>query len=357
MNIQKTLFILSLMSFVFGCDSSKEFSSTVDQYSVHVTTFEQTTVRKKVDILFVVDNSTSMARDQANISVQFQNFISSIERADYRIGFINTDASAVGYDDHEGFHGNLKAVGPAGEKYLAPNMSNLPLLFSRAILNQVDSPCTATGAECDEEPMRAVMKAIEKRNTANAGFFRPGASFVPIILTDEDELSTGLAGATQPLEFLDYVKRSLNLHAEDITGFVIAIPPGDSACLTAQRKESRSGTGANYGTLVWSLASLSGGFGVSICHPNFGSELKKVSQYLETRLLYQSILLDPPPAKASSIKVSVRDARGNLIKTDWKLLGGNMLRLIPAPPENSFVQISYKKKNEATTTTVEVQTK
>lgn len=357
MNIQKTLLVLSLTGVIFGCDSAKEFSSTVEQYSVHVTTFEQTTVRKKVDILFVVDNSTSMTRDQANIAVQFQNFISSIDKADYRIGFINTDATSVGYENHEGFHGNLKAVGPAGEKYLAPNMRNLSQLFSNAILNQVNSPCTATYTECDEQPMLAAMKAISKRNTANAGFFRPGASFVPIILTDEDELSTGGPSATQPSEFLSHVKSNLNLHAEDITGFVIAIPPGDSVCLAAQRAESISGNGANYGGLVWELASLSGGFGVSICHPNFGSELKKVSQYLETRLLYQSILLDPPPAKASSIRVVVRDERGNNIKTEWKLLGENMLRLIPAPPENSFVQISYKKKNEVVTSTLEVQTK
>lgn len=356
MNIQKTLLILSLTGLMMGCEASNEFSSTVEQYSVHVTAFEQTTVRKKVDILFVIDNSTSMTRDQANISVQFQNFISSISKADYRIGFINTDASSVGYEEREGFHGNLKTVGPAGEKYLAPNMSNLSQLFRDAVLTQESSPCTALGAECDEEPMRAAMKAIEKRNTSNAGFFRPGASFVPIILTDEDELSKGGPDATQPIEFMNYVKRQLNLHEEDVTGFVIAIPPNDSACLAAQRRESISGQGANYGALVWSLASLSGGFGVSICHPNFGSELKKVSRYLETRLLYQSILLDPAPAKASSIKVTVRDEKGTPIKTEWKLLGTNMLRLIPAPPENSYVQISYKKKNEATVTTLEVQT-
>lgn len=347
MNIQKVLTALFASSLMLGCDTANEFASSVEQYSAHITAFEQTTVRKRVDILFVVDNSTSMARDQANISVQFQNFISSIAQADYRIGFINTDASAPGYEDREGFHGNLKAVGPNGEKYLDSSMNNLSTLFRQAILNQENSPCTALGAECDEEPMRAAMKAIEKRNTANAGFFRSGASFVPIILTDEDELSIGGARATQPEDFLDYVKKTLNLHAEDVTGFVIAIPPNDQNCLTAQRRESLSGLGANYGTLVWSLASLSGGFGVSICHPNFGSELKKMSKYLETRLLYQSILLDPPPAKASSIRVSVKNAKGESIKTEWKLLGTNMLRLIPAPPENSFVQISYKKKNEA----------
>lgn len=329
-----------------GCDTANEFASSLEAYSVHVTRFEQSTVRKKVDILFVVDNSTSMTRDQANISVQFENFISSISSADYRIGFINTDASAVGYEDREGFQGNLKTVGQNGEKYLDSKMQNLSVLFRQAMLNQESSPCTDLGSECDEEPMRAAMMAIQKRNTTNAGFFRPGASFVPIILTDEDELSTGGAKATQPSTFLSYVKKELNLLDEDVTSFVIAIPPNDTACYTAQRRESRSGVGANYGTLVWSLAQASGGFGVSICHPNFGSELRKMSQYLETRLLYQSILLDPAPAKASSIRVSVRSQSGVPIPTEWKLLGKNMLRLIPPPPEDSLVEIRYNRKNE-----------
>lgn len=344
---KKILFTtLVLASGLFaGCGAANEFSSRLEEYTMYSTSFEQEAVRKKVDILFVVDNSTSMARDQENISVQFGNFISSIASADYRIGFINTDASSEGVENVEGFHGNLKYVGPNGEKYLSANMSNLPSLFRSAILNQQESPCTDLGTECDEEPMRAAMLAVAKRDTQNAGFFREGASFVPIILTDEDELSTGGDLATQPQEFLNYIKKELNLANEDITSFVIAINPADEQCFYSQRRESRSGTGANYGTLVWELAHLSGGFGVSICHPNFGVELRKVSKYLDSRLLYQSVILDPPPVSASSIKVKVTAANGKPIATTWKLLNETTLRIMPPPPANSRVEISYKRKN------------
>lgn len=345
MKIIKQLSILVLAAWMMGCEATNEFSQQVDQFSTHISSFEQTSVRRKVDILFVVDNSTSMARDQANISVQFQNFITNISQADYRIGFINTDATSQGYENIEGFHGNLKTMGPHGEKYLDKSMGNIVQIFKKGILEQVNSPCTSAGLECDEEPMKAIMKAISKKDKENLGFFRPGASFVPIILSDEDEKSIGGKSATQPEELISYIQSELKLSEYDVTSFVIAIPPSDSACLELQRKESNSGLGANYGTLIWSLADLSGGFGVSICHPNFGTELRRVSKYLESRLIYHSVLLDPPPAKKSSIKVRVTDKDGNVVKIKWKLIGKDVLKFNPPPPEKSTIEITYKKKN------------
>src|SRR5687767_351818 len=52
-------------------------------------------VNKDVDILFVIDNSGSMAEEQALLSANFGAFISVLEREDvganYRIGVTTTD--------------------------------------------------------------------------------------------------------------------------------------------------------------------------------------------------------------------------------------------------------------------------
>ena len=47
--------------------------------------------RNKVDILFVVDNSTSMRQEQKKISQRFSNFIKHISHLDWHIGIITTD--------------------------------------------------------------------------------------------------------------------------------------------------------------------------------------------------------------------------------------------------------------------------
>jgi hypothetical protein len=50
---------------------------------------------KQVDILFVIDNSSSMAEEQAALAASFESFINVLERpertADYRIGVTTTD--------------------------------------------------------------------------------------------------------------------------------------------------------------------------------------------------------------------------------------------------------------------------
>ena len=48
----------------------------------------------KADIIFVVDNSSSMAKEHRNLAKQFESFLTSIKNVDYHIAVITTDISS-----------------------------------------------------------------------------------------------------------------------------------------------------------------------------------------------------------------------------------------------------------------------
>ena len=330
---------LSLTLLSACLDTDKNFSSE-QRKIVKNLNLEEMSAKKKVDILFIVDNSTSMIPDREDIGIQFQNFISHISGSDYRIGFINSDVSSEGYEDVEGFYGNLKAVGENGEIYIDSSMGDPASLFNSAIINQENSPCTAKNQWCHEEPLKAILKVVEKANTRNSGFFRNNAQFVPIILADEDEASDG-TNAIDPYDVVEFLEEYFAFGGDSFTSFVIAIPPNDQECLTAQQKESRSGRGAAIANVLWEFGQLTGGFNVSICDPQLGLELSKISEVVRSVLVYKNIPLEFP-VDYENIEVRVIDSSGKVLDIGWKVAEGYM-SFHQTPPEGSRVEVSYIK--------------
>ena len=77
--------------------------------------------RPKVDILWVVDNSNSMAANQAGIGQSFQAFINNLvtTQVDYHIGVVSSDITDSG---------RLHS-GVSGEVYITPNTIAAPSAF------------------------------------------------------------------------------------------------------------------------------------------------------------------------------------------------------------------------------------
>lgn len=345
----KIILMTLVIALFTGCSPNELLSQgipvpPINPFEAVSLSFDQSSVAKDVDILFVVDNSTSMNQDQENIGTQFSSFISHLSEANYRVGFINTDSTSIGpdFEAQEGFYGKLVSVGPAGEKYIAPYHSNKEEMFLKAITEQSPSSCEYTFSECNEEPMWSSLLALHKKDSENAGFFREGAELVIVILSDEDEQSIGGPTALQPGDFLLEVKRIMKLNERQLTVITVAIPPTDQACLDEQRNESISGRGGNPGGLIFQAAELSGGFGVSLCQADFGTEFKKVSEFLKGRLLYKTIELEQPPADRSKIEVIVELLSGEKVPYAW-VLNEKTLTLIPAPPSGSKIEVKYNK--------------
>ena len=292
-------------------------------------TFDQVATQKKVDILFIVDNSTSMKPDLKAISNKFQDFISYISTSDYRIGFINTDVMTSWQSDSPGFYGNLKPVGENGEIYIDSSMNNQEELFISAIQDQPMGHPT-------EKPLQAILMAVEKRFTTNKDFFRDEAQFISVIISDEDE-SADEIGLSNPHEvYEELVQEFGSSHINSVT---IGIPPGDDECAEQQEKI--------YSTILWSYTQLLKGVTVSICNPSIGQELRKISSFIQSTLSYRDIPLIPRPQKGEEIDVKITSlSTGEILHLDWIIVDEQILSFFNRPPLGSRIKISYFSSEE-----------
>lgn len=87
---------------LFGCEQTRSASSDiVDPTADNPEYYDQFVVdlgNRKMDILFVIDNSGSMADQQAILAQSFEDFIGSFvdRQIDYHIGVISTDNRIAG---------------------------------------------------------------------------------------------------------------------------------------------------------------------------------------------------------------------------------------------------------------------
>ena len=174
---------------------------------------------QKIDFLFVVDNSGSMAEEQAALAKSFDGFISSIQNTvmakDYHIMVIDTDAGNAfeqscfvictllpvceGYDCNnlpkaEGCDAMLgtglisdpsaKSCGvTGGKRFMVDGQPNLSDTFE-CLAN------VGTDGDGNERPMEAMIAAVTSLNgvgACNEGFLRKDALLVVTFITDEED--------------------------------------------------------------------------------------------------------------------------------------------------------------------------
>jgi hypothetical protein len=172
----------------------------------------------KMDFLFVIDNSFSMAFAQSNLRNSFAGFMSviqdQVDAEDFHIMVVDTDAWENDDDRDDGGGDRCRdvlgagrrsngATGadcglPEGERFISLDQPNLVETFS----------CMATvGAfgDNDEQPIAALLAAnSEAENEAdgcNAGFARRDAVLVVTLITNDDDDVT--AGA--PADWLRFL--------------------------------------------------------------------------------------------------------------------------------------------------------
>lgn len=181
---------------------------------------------KKVDFLFIIDNSGSMLEEQDNLAASFPSFINSISTTldkaqDYHIMVIDTDAwvwsgcpllkcgfplpipACVGYECNVTQPMECEDVLGAGVTYpRGMNASNMDCNFASGKRFMTDAEPNLVGAfQCAarvgtdstdgvERPMEAMVAAIADQGPAadcNEGFLRDDAILVVTFVTDEDD--------------------------------------------------------------------------------------------------------------------------------------------------------------------------
>lgn len=167
---------------------------------------------KKVDILFVIDDSGSMADNQRSLIRSFPGFVDGIRRRlagaqDYHIGVVTSDD----YYANQGGCGKIgslitktggpkssqKTCGPFGGSASRRFLTNedVDLKDQFACIAQVGS-----GGADDERMARGLLNALSpathQKGACNEGFVRPDSLLVIVLISDEDDVPDGCDGMT-----------------------------------------------------------------------------------------------------------------------------------------------------------------
>jgi hypothetical protein len=170
-------------------------------------------VEKDIDILFVIDNSNSMAEEQATLSKNFPQFIEALRSQklnnkipNVQLGVITSDLGAGNY----GLPSCEVAGGDGGKLSSQPRVAGCTppsqpfISYNEGVTNiksgtkdpieQVKEAfqCIAeigSGGCGFEHQIEAARRALDPKLNVNPGFIRPDAFLAVVFITDEDDCS------------------------------------------------------------------------------------------------------------------------------------------------------------------------
>ncbi|MES2526141.1 MAG: hypothetical protein V4598_03615 [Bdellovibrionota bacterium] len=147
---------------------------------------------KKVDIMWVIDNSGSMSDEQTALGANFDSFISSFINlnADFKMGITTTDTSS---NTKKG-----KMVTGSDVKLTSAAAAANPNQFMADFKNLVKVGISGSG---NEMGLMATEGFMEKYATGSTPFVRPEAYLAVVILSDEEDQSPKAVAA-----YTEYLK-------------------------------------------------------------------------------------------------------------------------------------------------------
>jgi hypothetical protein len=244
---------------------------------------------RKLDVLFVVDNSGSMAASQSNLANNFPSFINYFKNKgyDYRLAVTTSDAY---YGEQFVTRGcslcNLNqtqfrsGVSPA-VRIIDNNTTDMEAVFSANVR-------VGTGGSGDERAFSSMKAALG--SSLNSSFRRADAFLAVIIVSDADDFSYGTSASPlsentsysnpdlHPVtDYVNFLKTfTSGLPVADFSVSTIAVL--DNAC-----KSQLSGGGENkIGNRYMELADLTGGTKNSLCN-SFATVLDNISTSIATQ--------------------------------------------------------------------------
>jgi hypothetical protein len=169
-----------------------------------------------LDVLFVIDNSSTMAANQnalaSGLDAFFGEFSQSSVPPNINVGVVSTDVGAGGYsingcDDSVTHDGTLQLPSGCMTDDGASFLWDLTLPDGTPISNHKTQSLAAAvgcfvrlgGGGCDRlQPLEAMQRALENKGTVNQGFLRPDALLAVIFVTDGDDCSVSDASVFDP---------------------------------------------------------------------------------------------------------------------------------------------------------------
>lgn len=201
-----------------------------------------------LDVLIVIDNSSSMAEEQRNLSDKMMPLLSYVSESDWRIGVVTTDES----------DGCLRDV-------IYKNQANVEAAFSAAILAGVSGSGIEAGVP-------QAVRALKPDCLGGAGWLRPDSTLAILIVSDEDNCSDGKkcrVTAHNSGDFLlDHLSdiRVVGVNAR-VFGLIWHASQDQSQCPSAFRA----------GQIYSNLIDQTGGSWGSICDSDYSETLRAMS--------------------------------------------------------------------------------
>ncbi|MFS4460353.1 hypothetical protein [Bdellovibrio sp. HCB2-146] len=332
----------------------------------------------RVDILFVIDNSDSMAATQDSLVKNINRFTSGIvsnKVIDYHIGVIST------WDNSENFAKLKKDTYGIGELRAAKNAQGVEQ--SKRFIDRSDSPqaLAATlkigiaplvqGGPENEEFFAPLLAAIEKsgRGAANEEFFREDAQLVVVFVTDADDYNKNNISHEQVAQALvDFKKdpKKVSVYGALVGAkdpdtkkdWALRIHPKyNEQCFNfdAKGKATNNGTCTGFGpekieSLIYKVnkqtgmtdAQIRNQYVMSILSPKFGDELGRLGDDIKKKILEKEIFLSQSPRfdeKTQQYQIVVRygkpdvlaKGKGQIIPMDkqkgWSFTPPNIVKI------------------------------
>lgn len=226
----------------------------------------------KVDVLVIIDNSGSMDSEQQNMASRFGTFLDQLKTLDWQVAIITTDVSA----NAEKKDGRFLPFSSMSNAYILDSSMDLAAAKA-AFATTIQRPSSeGSGAE---QGIRATYRAIERAldpnllavNAPNRAFFRPGAAFAALVVTDADETASGGTKDSNRPEFLVKLVADSWMNQKTFSFHSIVVKSGDAACLKQSANEG-------YGYAYESLSRLTGGIIGTVCATDYGSQLADMGQ-------------------------------------------------------------------------------
>jgi len=260
-----------------------------------------------VDILFVVDNSGSMASNQANLKNNFEAFMNAFNSAgvSYQIAIITTDSSDF--------------VGP-----IINSSTPDPVLEFN---NQIDS--IGTRGSSQEKGLWYAYESTISGDASSPDFMRSASRLVVVYVSDEPDRSDypyGSGGSTT-MTPTDYTAslRSIKSSSDLIVAHAIAgdYPGGCTA-----------NGGAEFGEGYYDVVSDLGGTFMSICASDWSATMDTLAR--------DSISISGFPLSEKAIDNTINVKVDGVTASDWYYeSSSNTVIFNVAPPEGSDIEITY----------------
>jgi len=257
------------------------------------------------DILFIVDNTGSMALERLELGANFQRFIDELIATQTNFQVAVTSNSMAGptnplFNDPNatGYQGTLRSVTVGGIS--SSIITNATVNPSQVFVAATTFPDTRLRWDRTFSVMvSALTPPLTSVGQPNYGFLRAGAALAVIVVTNGDDQSFGTVA--HYARFLRSIKGVGNENIASFSSIVGDVPNG----CTPANQQNYYGSQAEAAFRYTDMSLRTGGVVGSICNPTFEQILIQVADALKTLRRIFSLSLNPV---ATSISVRVNGA-------------------------------------------------